>query len=623
MSERPKNAAQGAGLGASFGFLTFGAEQVIHWALHDPNLRWGEIAQVLPFYLLIPAVLGAGLGAIGFRGVTAGLWVWATLMMAILAGHAVAGLGIAGLPMVVFGLLAFVVVLLFLTRENDGMRWGALVGAFAYGVGALVVNEASLGVAFSGKRVVLNVALIIMGVAGALGVGKGLERMEREPRAGVMAFLLGAVLWGIRAFLPNPSNVDLPGQSAKGETNHPVVVVLIDGLRSDQLGLFGGDAGTPYLDALGEDSYAFEQAYAASPWPREATASVFTGLMPEAHGADGETPLALDRRTFGEYFEDAGYVGALVVASGDYAEDSGLGQGMAYHRHVRGLAYEPALLATLDMLRLPLLTGRHHPNAELVTDNALEFVRSRTRSQWLLVVQYSDLLGDLDGPEALLQDGGFPPADAYKADLRYVDSELERLAAELPKDTWIVIAGTYGVSLGEHQAIETVTPSGGLWQENVRVPVLIHRPRNLKPLTVLRNVRTADVMPTLVNLIGQEMRVGTSGRRMQEVFGLSIADADDMILSTSSQPVPDAATVAWGQWKLHHADGELTLYDVMMDPAESRDVAADHPDVVQQMSWALPGFERPVADETQELREVLEERLDDAEVPDDLAPGLP
>ncbi|MCP4806948.1 MAG: sulfatase-like hydrolase/transferase [Proteobacteria bacterium] len=624
-----QNAVQGAGLGASFGLLTFGAEQVVHWFLHHPNLRLVEIGQLVPFYLLFPALFGAVLCGIGVRGVTAGLWVWATLTMTVLAGHAYAGLGFAGVPMVVFGLLAFVVVLLFLTRTNDGMRWGALAGAFGYGVGALVVNEASLGMAFSGRRVVLNVALIIMGVALALGVGKGLERMEREPKAGVIAFLLALVLWGIRVVLPNPSNVDLPKQADKSFEGHPVVVVLVDGLRADKLGLFGSDIQTPFLDELGKDSYAFEDAYASSPWPREATASIFTGLSAELHGVDDENPLSPERRTFAEYYEDAGYVGALIVASSDYAPGSGLGQGMAYHAHVSGLAYEPALLATLDMLHIPVLSQRSHPGAERVTDKALEFVDSRTRDGWLLVVQYSDLLGGLDAPDALGEDAGFPPADAYTADLRYVDAQIGRLDEALPPDTWLVVAGTYGVSLGEHEAIETVEPSGAVWQENLRVPILIHRPRNLKPFTVLRNVRTSDVMPTLVNLIGQDMRVGTSGRRLEEVFGLNVANDSDMILSTSTWPVEDAASVRWEQYKLHHADGTFALYDIALDPGETEDLVDDLPNVAQRMSWALPGFERPVADEHSELREVLEERLDDGlddpidEESDDLAPGLP
>ena len=624
---RVQDAVRGAGLGASFGLLTFGAEQIVHWLLKHPNLRWGEIAQVVPFYVLFPALLGAALCGIGFRGVTAGLWVWATLMMTILAGHAFAGLGLAGIPMVVFGLLAFVVVILFLTRTNDGMRWGALAGAFGYGIGALVVNEASLGVAFSGKRVVLNVALIIMGVATALGVGKGLERMEREPRAGVMALLVAVLLWAIRVVLPNPVSVDLPGQAAKDHTGHPVVVVLVDGLRSDRLGLFGGEARTPYLDGLGAESYAFENAHASSPWPEEATASVFTGLSAELHGVDERTALGNERRTFAEYYEDAGYIGALIVASDAYGPGTGMGQGMAYHSHVRGLAYDPSLLATLDMLHIPVLKRRDHPNAELVTDKAIEFIQSRKRPGWLLVVQYSDLLGGLDAPDADIDPDGFPPMDAYQSDLEYIDTQLARLATQVPDDAWLVVAGTYGVSLGEHEAIETVEASGALWQENVRVPILVHRPRNLKPVTVLRNVRTSDVMPTLVELIGQDMRVGTTGRRLDEVFGLG-GESDEMILSTSTWPVEDAAVVRWQQYALHHAGGELALYDLGVDPGETKDIADDHPDITQKMSWALPGFERPVADEHSELREALEDRLDDDGVEQDtdadaLAPGLP
>ena len=43
-----------------------------------------------------------------------------------------------------------------------------------------------------------------------------------------------------------------------------------------------------------------------------------------------------------------------------------------------------------------------------------------------------------------------------------------------------------------------------------------------------------------------------------------------------------------GQWKLRHPtrkkDGELELYDLSADPAESRNLAAQHPDIVKKLS---------------------------------------
>ena len=41
--------------------------------------------------------------------------------------------------------------------------------------------------------------------------------------------------------------------------------------------------------------------------------------------------------------------------------------------------------------------------------------------------------------------------------------------------------------------------------------------------------------------------------------------------------------VRWGNWRLIKAEGVWTLFDLIQDPKETRDVAKEHPDVVENM----------------------------------------
>ncbi|MEN8160391.1 MAG: sulfatase [Myxococcota bacterium] len=63
-----------------------------------------------------------------------------------------------------------------------------------------------------------------------------------------------------------------------------VVFVLVDTLRRDRLGAYGGSARTPVFDALAAEGLRFERAWANAPWTKPSIATLFTGLHPSQHG---------------------------------------------------------------------------------------------------------------------------------------------------------------------------------------------------------------------------------------------------------------------------------------------------------------------------------------------------
>ena len=70
---------------------------------------------------------------------------------------------------------------------------------------------------------------------------------------------------------------DAPTRITGKQTN--VIVVMLDTVRADHLGLYGYDLPTsPHLDAYAEKSVVFEQHIANCSWTRPSMGSVFTGL---------------------------------------------------------------------------------------------------------------------------------------------------------------------------------------------------------------------------------------------------------------------------------------------------------------------------------------------------------
>ena len=67
-----------------------------------------------------------------------------------------------------------------------------------------------------------------------------------------------------------------------------LVIVVLDTLRADHLGLYGYARDTsPHLDAFADESFVFERAESAAPWTAPSLLSLVTSLYPEVHGVRG------------------------------------------------------------------------------------------------------------------------------------------------------------------------------------------------------------------------------------------------------------------------------------------------------------------------------------------------
>ncbi len=69
-------------------------------------------------------------------------------------------------------------------------------------------------------------------------------------------------------------------------TQWNVVLISIDTLRPDRLGIYGYDRPiSPRIDQLAANGVVFSRAYSTAPWTLPAQMSMITGLLPSAHGA--------------------------------------------------------------------------------------------------------------------------------------------------------------------------------------------------------------------------------------------------------------------------------------------------------------------------------------------------
>lgn len=573
-----------AGTGAALGLAFFGMEEGLHLLLGQPHLQAMQILQLVPFYVLLPAIAGLVLGAVGFKGVAGSLWLWAAMAVLFLVGPAVGAWGILGGVLAVLGPPVVVIATLFITRtKSDGFRWAMVPAGLAWLLFATVLNVAAIDNTFSPKGLIVNLGLLVMAGALVASVGKALG--DRSPRLGVMAMLLAILVWPVRLFVGSPTSRDLP--TAQGAEGPAVLIIVVDGLRADQVAFLSGaeESHSPNLDAFAAESFAYT-AQAGAPAGLPAMASLLTGLYPSTHKAGGQSPkLTADHRSIVEYAADLGYTTGAVISQEKYGPGSGLEQGFGYYEVFTGMGHQPALLSTLDMLGLPLLSERHYAGAERITDRAKEFLITRKGGGWLLMVEYADLLG--------------PSEQSYQQDLRLVDTQLKRLTDSVDSDTWVMVVGSHGLSFGEHdpeQSQERATPNT-LWQENLEVPLIVHRPRNNRPASVLRPVQTEDLVPTLLDLMEAKLLIGVDGEVLFEVFSRAAPDGQEAVVSELADGSQKVARQ--GEWKVawHAEPGRLELYNLMLDPDEKEDLSERFPERAAAMAQHLPGVNWPAPPE--------------------------
>src|SRR5688500_7419518 len=77
------------------------------------------------------------------------------------------------------------------------------------------------------------------------------------------------------------------GRGAREERPN-VLVILVDTLRADRLGAWGGTRSlSPFVDAWASQAQVFRAAYAHAPWTLPSVASLLTSTYPQQHGAGG------------------------------------------------------------------------------------------------------------------------------------------------------------------------------------------------------------------------------------------------------------------------------------------------------------------------------------------------
>ena len=254
---------------------------------------------------------------------------------------------------------------------------------------------------------------------------------------------------------------------------------------------------------------------------------------------------------------------------------------------------------------------------DLITERGIDFVRRNHDGPFFLYLAYVATHFHVAAPddEVAKHKGKFDDADpelplkaTYAAMVTRLDTNVGRVVDAIKRldpsrETLIFFTSDHGATFesgnaGTSAALDSNRPFRGqkrtLWEGGVRVPGLVWWPGRIPAGIVGKEVvQLIDLLPTFVAAAGASVdpKWHVDGANMLEVWaGKTVAPERVVFWEWQSERANQLAALE-GPFKLViTGGGKSELYDVVNDPAERRDVSAEHPEITKRLGKELAAW---------------------------------
>jgi arylsulfatase A-like enzyme/tetratricopeptide (TPR) repeat protein len=369
--------------------------------------------------------------------------------------------------------------------------------------------------------------------------------------------------------------------ACRSRTNTPnlqnanVLLVTLDTTRADHIGTYGyAKAVTPHLDKLAAEGVVFEHCITPSGFTLPSHSSIMTGLYPPAHGVrlNGDAALGDVQNTLAERLKTKGYrTGAFVSA---FVLDGRWGLAQGFDN------YDDKFHITADQ-RLDLSRVQRPGNK--VVDLALQWLQQDKTKPFFAWVHLYDAHTPYEPPA---------PLTGYDGEITFADAQVGRLIewlerSGLKENTVVIITADHGEGLGSHGESEH---GYYVYDYAVRVPLIVRMP-GTSGLRIGAQVRTTDIMPTILDAVGREAAGNIDGQSLLPL----IADPQrEHPRYAYSEAMSSKLQYGWSAlYSLRTVDHKFIeaprseLYDLRSDPGETSNRLDDQRRVARELKDAL------------------------------------
>ena len=429
-----------------------------------------------------------------------------------------------------------------------------------------------------------------------------------------------------------------------------IIYILADDLGYGDLSVYGQQRfATPNIDRLATEGIRFTQHYSGSTVCAPSRSSLMTGLHTghtpirgnKEWKPEGQWPMSADTYTLAEMLKDDGYItGAFgkwgLGYPGSQGDPNNQGFDEFYGYNCQRIAhhYYPFHMwhnQEKVMLEGNEGKGRGTYGPDPIHRMALKFMEDNKDESFFLYYPSAIPHAELFAPEAYIAKyrSRFLPEKAYQgvddgerlklgpygsqpeshaafaAMINYLDDKVGEIIAKvnelgIEENTIIMFSSDNGPHL-EGGADPDYFDSNGilrgykrdLYEGGIRVPMIAWWPGKIKAGTVTDHPSAFwDVMPTIAEIVGMD--------GPEEIDGISFLPS----LTGGQQPKHEylywefherggRQALRKGNWKLvrydvlKDPDKPYQLYDLNVDPGEQTDLAASHPEIVDQLSQLI------------------------------------
>jgi arylsulfatase A-like enzyme len=392
-----------------------------------------------------------------------------------------------------------------------------------------------------------------------------------------------------------------------------VFVIVVDTLRPDRLSCYGYRAHqTPHIDRLAASGVLFERMHAAASWTGPSMGTIMTSRYPTQLGMIerhvGQTTfrpherrkqinnaIPMGAHTLAEMMREAGFHTAAFVNQAFINAHEGYMQGFQEWCHTVDtdkVAWDDPTRPA-PALSVPRDAELGHADGVLI-DAFVEWLNATGDGRPFVWLHLLRPHWPYVPPPTYMADHPLSedPSALYDGEVRATDDDIGRVLDAIDRRygldrCLIIFTSDHGEAFGEHDGFGH---GHSLHTEVSHVPMILHAPGLPMGARVATIVRTADILPTVLELTSvvpdtTEPFVGES------LVGL-IAHGGKDRAGYAAGMLYEGTERSWmrnGYRVMFEVAGDekYSLYNMETDPLEESDVSARHPDLFNAMRGEL------------------------------------